>query len=122
MMGYGTDDWIMSGSSAWGGISKKLNDDRVHCYYYNNKISPLDLSKIFLNNKAVYVNGSKVVVNRSIASTASGRIALFAPPSWTSSYYTGLISEIIIYARPLADSEISKVHLYLANKYKIKLD
>jgi prepilin-type N-terminal cleavage/methylation domain-containing protein len=121
MMGYGNDDWTMSGWSAWGNISKKLNENRIHCYYYNNKILPLDLSKIFVNNKAVYVNNSKVVVNRSIASTASGRIALFAP-GWTSSYYTGLISEIIIYARPLADSEISKVHLYLANKYKIRLE
>jgi prepilin-type N-terminal cleavage/methylation domain-containing protein len=121
MMGYGTDDWVMSGWNAWGGISKKLNDDRIHCYHYNNKISLSDLSKIFLNGKAVHVNNSKVVVNLSIASTASGRIALFAP-GWTKSHYTGLISEIIIYARPLANSEISKVHLYLANKYKIRLE
>ena len=59
-----------------------------------------------------------VVLNRAIASTESGQIAKFSP-GWTLSYYSGLISEIIIFGRPLSDKELENIHLYLSNKYKI---
>lgn len=120
MMGYGNDSRIMTGWSPWGSINNKLNEDRIHCYYYNNKNSPSDLSKIFVNNKPITVNNSKVPIGLTIATASSGQIARFSP-GWTLNYYTGLISEIIIYGRPLSNKELENVHLYLSKKYSIKL-
>ena len=52
MLGYGNDNRIWSSGNSWGDVGTKLNQNRIHCYYYNNKNLPLDLSKIFVNNKA----------------------------------------------------------------------
>jgi len=103
-----------NGTSNFGNIGSLINQDRIHLYYQNTKDS---LIKILVNNKNY--PGTTGLVEAKIANVASGQIAKFSTNSF---FYTGLISEIIIYARPLANSEISKVHLYLANKYKIRLE
>ena len=119
-IGYGSNEWVWAVGSPWGSISAKLNENRIHCYYHNNKILS-SLSKTFINKKAISLNGSDSALSRSIATTASGQIARYIQ-SWTLNYYTGLISEIIIFARPLTTKELENIHLYLSNKYKIKLE
>ena len=124
LIGYVDSSWVRImapvGQYIKGNVNNKLNENRIHCYYHNNKILS-SLSKIFINKKAISLSSSDSALSRSIGSIASGQIARFSP-GWTLSDYSGLISEIIIFGRPLSDKELENIHLYLSNKYKIKLE
>ena len=111
-VGYNNATWIRIkavGVSGFGTITSQKNQDRIHCHYQNT-IS--DVIKISVNKKNY--SGTTGLATTKIAN-GTAQIAQY-------SSYTGLISEIIIFARPLSTKELENIHLYLSNKYKIRLE
>ena len=68
-----------------------------------------------------YLNDSKDMAGNSVINSGSNSVkGLTVGTDRNGSYqFSGLISEIIIYNRPLKDSERKDVVRYLSNKYKI---
>ena len=81
--------------------------DRVIVNYFNN-----DKSRIYLNNAATPATN-----NSSIGSI--GLNGLQVGGDCINTYFNGLISEVIIYNRPLKDNERKEVMRYLSKKYGI---
>lgn len=71
-------------------------------------------SKTYVNNAATMAGGS------TVSAGSNSMIGFTVGATSAGSYsFTGLVSEIIIYNRPLKDSERKEVFRYLSNKYKI---
>ena len=83
--------------------------DRVIVNYFNN-----DKSRIYLNNAATPATN-----NSSIGSI--GLNGLQVGGDCINTYFNGLISEVIIYNRPLSSQERRGVLSYINQKYEIKI-
>ncbi len=79
--------------------------------YYNN-----NASKVYLNNTANMVGNTEV----NATTTSQDGLTVGADTN-NSKPYVGLISEIIIYNRPLKATERKDVFKYLSTKYKISV-
>ena len=115
-VGYNNATWIRIkavGVSGFGTITSQKNQDRIHCHYQNTISNVIKISV----NKKNYSGTTGLATTKIANGTAQ-----IAKLGNNSAFYTGLISEIIIFARPLSVKELENVHLYLSNKYKIRLE
>lgn len=70
------------------------------------------------NNVTVYSNGTKYgPTAKTLNIGATSTLVGFDESSVSTYYFNGLISEIIVFTRPLKDSEIIDIRSYLAKKY-----
>ena len=86
------------------------------------RVDTVTTNNVTTNNVAIYANNS-VYRQSSLSSLDIGgqRMGIgYSGNGDDSFYYTGLISEIIVYDRALANEEVDAVRKYLIKKYAIK--
>ena len=91
----------------------KLNTPFIHVFQMGDD-----------HGSSMFLNGSRMnyTTNKSTITSPSILYIAYFNRSWTQNWYTGLISEIIIYSKSLSNSERNDVEKYLSQKYKIRLE